>query len=442
MLWWHRCMSILLSNYQIGIKMFNEILVTLRSNRTWRSSYLKSMARCAHLLTLGAATPIHRGILLLQAPKTRQNLPTCHTCVTMCKHIGTGTKNHPPATNRWVPTVLGIFANSFTLFLANHFLSPSVPAPWPYVWSAWPCHPCLKNSPAVTQLIGEKKREENRRKAEKCWNVSSRHISNPSPLVHSGRMQLRAQAKMESGESGESGWVKKECHNEGGWLWMSSWLQCSEKAEIFSFLQLGSTRNLAHARHAGRAQAQTARSLSGSKPLTGLTEQEKNAPTIIICHRTHWEFCLTDSPDTYKYNRNTEYFDHKSWWSYHICAIYFRRLHWFLWFLCVCLSYPLVIKRWSGLWCSQTWLELLRNDEENAMLGLAKSCKVNRSEVGSDIWNWSESPVIADSDVHLRCSCHSRNIDSFGCTTMRWCITDVHDRIKILLKSFQKSRSK
>lgn len=308
-------------------------------------------------------------------PKLDRNLPTCHTCVTMCKHIGTGTKNHPPATNRWVPTVLGVFANSFTLFLANHFLSPSVPAPWPYVWSAWPCHPCLKNSPAVTQLIGEKKREENRRKAEKCWNVSSRHISNPSPLVHSGRMQLRAQAKMESGESSESGWVKKECHNEGGWLWMSSWLQCSEKAEIFSFLQLGSTRNLAHARHAGRAQAQTARSLSGFEPLTGLTEQEKNAPTIIICHRTHWEFCLTDSPDTYKYNRNTEYFDHKSWWSYHICAIYFRRLHWFLWFLCVCLSYPLVIKRWSGLWCSQTWLELLRNDEENAMLGLAKSTK-------------------------------------------------------------------
>ena len=74
--------------------------------------------------------------------------------------------------------------------------------------------------------------------------------------------------------------------------------------------------------------------------------------------------------------------------------------------------------------------------------GPSKVNKINRSEVGSDIWNWSESPVIADSDVHLRCSCHSRNIDSFGCTTMRWCITDVHDRIKILLKSFQKSRSK
>lgn len=85
--------------------------------------------------------------------------------------------------------------------------------------------------------------------------------------------------------------------------------------------------------------------------------------------------------------------------------------------------------------------------------GPSKVNKINRSEeseVGSDIWNWSKSPVIcdssalkiADSDVHLRCSCHSGNIDSFGCSTMHWCITDVHDRIKILLKSFQKLRLK
>ena len=45
------------------------------------------MARCAHLLTLGAATPIHRGILLLQAPKTRQKPPDMsHMCHNVQTH--------------------------------------------------------------------------------------------------------------------------------------------------------------------------------------------------------------------------------------------------------------------------------------------------------------------------------------------------------------------
>ena len=147
-----------------------------------------------HLLTLGAATPIHRGILLLRVDSQ------CLRHVTQCH---TKFQPRPP------PFTIVLTFRFFAVFFSGVLLCQLLGRMFGRLGLATHASTPV---PVATQLINEslmklmkprrkhRERQEMENKTEVEMFFVSQDTTNPSPLVHSGRMQLRTQkAKMESG---------------------------------------------------------------------------------------------------------------------------------------------------------------------------------------------------------------------------------------------------
>ena len=328
---------------------------------------------------------------------------------------------------------------SFSPFTTVFFFrSPSVPAPWPYVWSAWPCHPCFNScaggNPTYQWIMNEinetkKKTSGKTRNGEqnRSWNVFcfSRHHESKS----FGTLWQDA-ASDPKGKNGK--WL-----NEGGWL---QWFKSKEvkrsvefkddKAEILRSLFCGML-----GKHSESVTCTSCRSSSSSNSsklewletthhwldrtprkkhtkkrfvqLILLTPIRPTQQRILIIIHDYFIIFVQSTSDYF-----TDFCD--------FCVFVFA----IFWRSSGGADFGALRPDWSSSGMMRRMQCWASQNEVN---------KINRSEVGSDRWNWWESPVIfcdsssalkiVDSDVHLlRSSCHSGKIDSFGSLHAAPCI--------------------